>query len=254
MEIKNNDVARAAVGMAKNVDKVRPSVIFAPMRSGWTVSKIVMQVLRSNLGVKVTEYDPPVIPLILNHYSSVPGKGQLIRLDSLNQQKEFREIYPIEKVMLIDHTIFGLSPSKYLGYVKDEITRFGNKTYVNLMTSNCEWDQKKYLSEFLKDKRFKFHFSRLRDSEIPFDDKPLMIGLEYDNSLEDDGLRRHHYEPIRFSNELTSYEDICRYMKDSEEFYKGIKKALDERMWRDRSYRENRKTKVAEVIVSACNS
>lgn len=242
-EIDYKDIARASVNMAKYVDKIRPSAIITPMRSGWTTTKIMMEALRSNLGISALDYDPPVFPLILNYRNSVPGEKQLIRLNSLNQQKEFREFYPIEKVMLIDHTIHGLSPHVYLGAVKYEITRFGNKVYVNLMASNDEWDQSKYLHEFLIDKRFKFHFNRLKDSWIPFDNKPIMIGLEYDRSWEDDDwLERHHYEPTGFGNEWTSYENICRCMKDSEEFYKGVKKALEKRMWRDVNYRKQRKS------------
>jgi hypothetical protein len=136
--------------------------------------------------------------------------------------------------MIIDNTNWGISPSCYLAGTSSELTKFGEKVYVNLMASSDKDTQEKSLREkdLDIDKRFEFHFSRIKNWEIPFDDNSRLIGMGYD--------RKFNYAPYGFLSAISS-EHSHKDMEPSQEFYKSIKKALNKRMWRDRYYIENRK-------------
>jgi hypothetical protein len=246
VDIDYDDVARAVVGMAKYVDKIRPDAILLPLRSGWTTSKLVMEALRSNLGVSVEEYDPPVFPMVLNHLDFDISKQQLARLSNLRNEREFKEIYPkIERAMIIDHTNWCASPSFYLEKTANELAKFGEKVYVNFMAGSDKRCQKNTLKEanLLKDKRFEFHFSHIKEETIPFDDHSALIGIQ---SVE----KSCNYVPYGFYfNGRYNSGDLYAIMGFSQELYKGVKEALNRRKDRDVQYRNKHHPKKEPALM-----
>jgi hypothetical protein len=246
VDIDYDDVARAAVGMAKYVDKIRPDAILLPLRSGWTTSKLMMEALRSNLGVSAFDYDPPMFPVALNFINKpyIVAKDQLARLEKLREQKE---VYPqFEKIMIIDFTNWGVSPSHYLSQTKNEITKLGERIYVNLMAScDSESQEREFRNEgLLKDKRFEFHFSRIKNPEIPFDDNSWLIGLKNDKSF--------NYAPFGFPLEEEkglSSQTFHALESFSQELYKGVKEALNRRKYRDAQYRNKHHPKKEPALM-----
>jgi hypothetical protein len=249
VDIDYDDVARAAVGMAKYVDKIRPDAILLPLRSGWTTSKLVMEALRSNLGVSAFDYDPPMFPVALNFINKpyIVAKDQLARLEKLREQKEVKEMYPqFEKIMIIDFTNWGISPSHYLSQTLDEITRFGERIYVNFMASSDREIQERALrdEDLLEDKRFEFHFSRIKNAEIPFDDDSWLIGIKHDKSF--------NYVPFGFplkEEKGLSPESFHALKGLPQELYKGVKEALNRRKYRDAQYRNKHHPKKEPALM-----
>ena len=251
VDIDYDDVARAAVGMAKYVDKIKPDAILLPLRSGWTTSKFVMEALRNNLGVSAFEYDPPMFPVVLNFINKpyIVAKDQLARLEKLREQKEVKEMYPqFEKIMIIDFTNWGISPSHYLSQTLDEITRLGERIYVNFMAgSDIEIQERALRDEgLLNNKRLEFHFSRIKNPEIPFDDDSWLIGIEHEKSF--------NYAPFGFPLEeekSLSPQTFHALESFSQELYKGVKEALNRRKGRDAQYRNKHHPKKDSALISS---
>jgi len=251
VDIDYDDIARAAVGMAKYVDEIRPDAILLPLRSGWTTSKFVMEALRNNLGVSTFDYDPPMFPVALNSINKpyTVAKDQLARLEKLREQKEVKEMYQqFEKIMIIDFTNWGISPSNYLSQTLDEITRLGERIYVNFMAGSDREIQEKSLRDegLLEDKRFEFHFSRIKNPEIPFDDNSWLIGIKHDKFF--------NYAPFGFPLEEEkglSPQSFHVLECFSQELYKGVKEALNRRKCRDAQYRNKHHPKKNSTLMSS---
>lgn len=250
-ETSYSDVARAAVGMAKQVDRIRPDVIIEPLRNGCVTTKIVMEALRNNLGVPIREYDPPIFPVVLNY--SLEGHGQvsreqLTRLKKTRENDVFKEFYPkMEKLMIMDYTTGGESVSSYLKNTLNEITSFGKEVFINLMATNLKERQRKEMKRrnLLHDRRLKFHFSRVKES-IPFDNDASICLDSY--VCEPDNF---DYGPLGFgSNSELTQESLDCDVRRSKEFYKSVKEGLDERKKRDLPYRvlERRLVKLKNTL------
>jgi len=248
-DIDYDDVARVSVDMAKYVDKIRPDVMTFPLRSGWTAGKFMMEALRNNLCISAAEYDPPIFPVALNFIDEpyTVAKGQLARLEQLRNKKEVRENYPeFEKLMIIDSTNWCVSPTRYLLRTIDEITKFGEKVYVNFMAGSDRENQERVLRYYglLQDDRLEFHFSRLKSMGIPFDNDDRLLGIKSDKNF--------NYVPFGFPlkrRERLPSEPFDIIVESAQELYKNVKKALDRRKGLDKHYRLSRQ-KSKEFIAS----
>ena len=210
-KIDYGDLAKAVLKMAKHVNRVRPDVILLPLRSGYVTGKLVVEALRCNLGVSPVSYDPPVIYTFMNHRPECDPRIDLKKLKSMHPD--------LKKIMIIDSTNQGLSPSLYLEHLT-ESNEFG-KIYVNLMGADYPVIQKEKLERF--DGKLKIRITRLRSKEIPFDDRSNIIGItEYPEY--NDITKRNSYNYFPYGS--LHYQGLSESQKTSEEFFLRCFRAL----------------------------
>lgn len=234
-KINYENVADVVLDMAKYLNEKRPDTIIIPLRSGYPPGKLVIEALRDNLGVLPSEYDPPLIYMLLDFRRHPYAKEHLTKL---------KKRYPEWKsIMIIDSTNWCSSPFMYLGRASKELKEF-ERVYVNLMASNSKSTKKSRVDVEIK--QFSLNVSRLKCKNIMFDNREDIMGIDKiicrDTNKEFE-IKNIHCFPYGLSS--TSFETLGRNQKISEEFFSRAKEALNKRKVTE-SYEDRRS--IPEII------